>query len=599
MRKVWIFLVSLFLFFNSSRIAHAEAPYTITSFDSKITLQQDTNLLVQETIRVNFTYPRHGIFRTIPVVYSARGRTINTSLNLISVTDENSVSYGHEASRLAQSIEIKIGDPDKTIVGPHTYVITYKIDKVLQRFEEHEEIYWNVTGSEWDAKIENATATVESPYAPIENVTCYAGYLGDKETNCEIRYTDQEARFTSVVDLVSGKDFTVVIGLSKNNSLVFPTKAQIALQIVKDNWGYLPAIAPFLFMVGFWFFRGRDKRYVEGSIYSVPTNPVWQAENVGIFERHYLPMVYSPIKGLTPAELGAIIDEKVDIQDVVSEILELARLGYIKIERTETKRLLGKKTDYILTKLAEDEKGILKGYQRYLLEELFLHGISINKKKGLDRNQTTLSALKNKFYTSLEGFKNRLYKDLKKNGYFYTRPDHTRAVWYGIAIVLSGISIALTFWFSSRTWNFYPYGPAILLIFPTVLFARFMPRKTPNGYNLLQQIKGLHYYVDKGQWRHEIAEKHLFVEEILPIAVALGVVKKLAKDMEELKIRPPEYFAGTTGHGFYHDFNGFYKTGSSSLTSVPASSGRSSWSGGSGFSGGAGGGFGGGGGGSW
>ena len=127
-----------------------------------------------------------------------------------------------------------------------------------------------------------------------------------------------------------------------------------------------------------------------------------------------------------------------------------------------------------------------------------------------------------------------------------------------------------------------------------------MPRKTPKGYNLFRQIRGLRYYVDKGKWREEIAEKNLFLEEILPIAVALGVVKKLVRDMDQLGLKPPAYFGGTTG-AFYTNFNGFYKSGSSSLTSVPGNTGRSTWSGSSGFSSGgfSGGGFGGGGGGSW
>lgn len=60
---------------------------------------------------------KHGIFRTIPTTYSANGRTIKAKFNLISVTDENGRAYKYTTSRVAQSIQIKIGDPNVTLTG--------------------------------------------------------------------------------------------------------------------------------------------------------------------------------------------------------------------------------------------------------------------------------------------------------------------------------------------------------------------------------------------------------------------------------------------------------------------------------------------------
>ena len=99
-------------------------------------------------------------------------------------------------------------------------------------------------------------------------------------------------------------------------------------------------------------------------------------------------------------------------------------------------------------------------------------------------------------------------------------------------------------------------------------------------------------------------EKKLFFEEILPLAIALRTVDKLAKEMKDIGIQPPSYFGGSNISSFSRDFGVFYIASTSSFLSAPSSSGwsgKSSWSGGSGFSGGgfSGGGFGGGGGGSW
>ena len=178
MRRFSAILLSLLLLLLifPTRIYGSIYEYTITSFDSQISINQDTSLSVTETIIVNFESPKHGIFRNIPVTYSARGKTIRTNFELISVTDENNVGLIYDTSRLGQSVSLKIGDPDRTITGLNTYIISYKIKKVLQRFDEHDELYWNVTGSEWDTDIENATAVVSSPFAKIIKVD-YSGSL--------------------------------------------------------------------------------------------------------------------------------------------------------------------------------------------------------------------------------------------------------------------------------------------------------------------------------------------------------------------------------------------------------------------------------------
>jgi len=80
----------------------------------------------------------------------------------------------------------------------------------------------------------------------------------------------------------------------------------------------------------------------------------------------------------------------------------------------------------------------------------------------------------------------------------------------------------------------------------------------------------------------EIAEKRLFLEEILLLAISLGVVKKLAKDMAELGVKPLDYFEGVVMGILYIDLNNFCCSSAATLVSSP--SGKSSWSGGSGFS---------------
>lgn len=591
MKKLALFLC-LFSFFLLTKDAGAANDYAIESFGSQIVIEKNTTLTITETVDVYFDTPKHGIFRIIPITYSARGKTIKAYFNLVSVTDESGTPHKYTTSRVGQSINIKIGDPDKTIAGAHTYVIKYSVGKVLLRYPTQEELYWNVTGSEWDTVIEKASAEVFTPHAKIMKVECFAGFLSSSEQNCESSFGDNQANFYSNTTLGSGRDFTIVMALNKNSELIFPGFLEKALGSIVDNWGYPVSLFPLALIFFFWLKKGRDKRFLTENIYYKPQDKI--TKTVSPFERKHLPFSYHPIQGITPAQVGTIIDEKVDIHDVVSEIVELARLGFIKIEKTTTKGFIREKKDYIFTKLEKDEKE-LKNFQSYLLEKFF------NKASG---KTVMLSELKNHFYKNLGEFKKKLYENLSSEKIFAGNPEKVRLKWFLAFIVLFVIAEILTVYFAISTSNFGPVIASSLTFLPGILFARSMPRRTAWGYSLFRQIGGLRWYLKKGKWRHEIGEKNLFIEEILPLAVSLEVVKELARDMKDLELEPPRYFVGTSLQTFSTDINGFSTSTANNLMSAPGGkwSGSSSWSGGSGFSGGggsSGGGFGGGGGGSW
>lgn len=595
--------------------------YVIQNFESEIVIEKNTDISVKETVTVNFSDPRHGIFRVIPITYSARGRTIRTKIEVLSITDAEGVAYPYETSQSGKSIRIKIGDPDVTVDGVNTYVITYKINKILQRFDGYDELYWNVTGSEWDTDILNAQIKVVSPYAAILKVDCFAGSFGGSDKFCKNSFSGNSAYFNSTTELGSDRDFTIVIGLDKPSSLVFPSRWEAGVQNFLDNWAYLPSVIPLVFMFVLWYKKGRDRRYLSDMIYYEPKDT--KERDVRLFEKDNIPFVYHPITGLTPSEVGTIIDEKVDIADVIAEITELARRGYLSIRKIEKKKLIGSEVDFAFIKTEktdnEEEKDKLNDYQSYLLGEIFQSsaisrsataadkllkgndkGINEAKKHLVKNEHVLLSGLKNHFYEGLPDFKKKLYERMKTDKIFADNPEGTRIKWISIFIVLDIIFGVLLFNFYETTGNIGPVIALSIFSIPAFVFALSMPRRTAKGYSFFRQINGLRWYLSKGKWRHQEAEKKLFIEEILPLAISLGVVNQLTRDMKELGIAPPSYFSGSNAALFASDFSAFRETGSKNLLSSPKGSGSSSWSGGSGFSGGSsGGGFGGGGGGSW
>jgi uncharacterized membrane protein len=552
-------------------------PYVIHNFSSNVVINKDASLTVTEKIQVEFRENRHGIYRNIPVVYRSSDKTINSKLEVQAVVDEKGNRYKYTTSFSNDNVIVKIGDSDKYVYGKKEYDITYRVRNIIQRFEDYDELYWNTVGADWDTRIESADISVQSEYAQIKTIECFSGEYGSKESKCDDNIVSpQRATFLANQSLGDGKDMTIVVGVDKANKLTFTPGIMDRL---KDGFPYGLAVLPIIVMAYIWFKRGRDVRFKSDNIYTEPI--VKKKERVPLFaKREFLPTVYSPIDGLTPSEVGTILDEKIDIQDVVAEITELGRLGFLKIEKIDKKFA---KDDYLITKLKEDN-GKLRSFQKELFISLF--------EIGENKNEVKLSELKNKFYTKLDSFKKRLYEEMTQK-YFFENPNTTRNTWGILALILVGGTSIFLLQNIAQSFTILPFIISCVLGLPTLGFAVNMPRRTPRGYALYRQIKGLAFYLDKGKWREEINEKNLFLRDMLPLAISLGVVNKLARDMQALEVAPPSYLSASTG-SWGSAISGFQSTASTILVSSPSRS-----SGGSGFSGGSGGGFGGGGGGSW
>ena len=581
-----LFLFSFFIFLSKPFKVQAASDYTIKNFQSKIILNQDTSLTVEEKIETEFFVPKHGLFRMIPIVYYSGLRSFLAKIKILSITDGDYQPLPYQAERKQQSLEIIIGDANKTVIGSQTYIIKYQIKRIVVSYPDQVELYWNVTGSGWDTVIENAQARVVSDFAQIKKVDCFAGRFQSEEKNCRASFQKNLAEFQITKEGDYGFDFTIVVGLDKNNQLKFPGLLKRLFWSFQDYWGYLTALLPLLVMFLAWWCWGRDKRFLSDNVYFKPGEK--EERTVLPFERPHLPMVYHPIDGLTPAQVGTIVDERVHLKDILAEIIELARLGFLKIKKNTQKKFLGSKEDYVFVKTGR-KSDQLTDYQKYLYKKIFEKG-----------SEVKLSQLKNKFYVHIGKIRDLIYESLLRKEIFPQNPYKMRILWLILLMFLAGLSFFLTILYTAVMIN---PGP-MLLFFPSLILAFFltqkMGRRTAWGYSLYRQAIGLRWYLSKGKWREEIAEKNLFFEEILPLAMALGIVYKLTKEMAVLGIKPPRYFQGVTMTNFSHDFSRFSVLTGSGLSSSPSSFGRSSWSGSSGFSGGSsGGGFGGGGGGSW
>ncbi|HEY3884099.1 MAG TPA: DUF2207 domain-containing protein, partial [Vicinamibacterales bacterium] len=557
-------LAALALVLVAAAPAAAQRSLVIGRFDATIDVATSGDVRVEETISPRFTGTWNGIYRTIPIQYrTPQGLNYTLQLRIESITDESGTPLKYETSHERQYLKIKIWVPD-AVNASRTVKLTYRVANALRFFDDHDELYWNVTGDQWDVPIESASARINLPAVTGVRATAFRGAFGSTAQN-EVTIEGQTVRLgTDGLGMHEG--LTVVVGW--NPGVVHrPTALEQTMQVFKSNLPLGLPIVVFVGMLYLWRSRGRD-----------PTQA---------------PIVtkYDPPDGLTPSELGTLVDGSPDMRDITASIVDLAVRGYLHIEEVKTGHLLlMSSTDYKFT-LTKDRSSwdALKPHERAVLTAMFGVGDSV-----------LLSDLKNKFYRSLPAIKNGLEQMLVDGGYYTARPDRVRAIYVAVGIAFASlILVAGSNAMSSMGMQQAPAVIAGILSGAIIIaFGWFMPCRTAKGAREQEQILGFQEFlgrVDADRMKRMVKTPEMF-ETFLPFAMALGVENHWAKAFDGIYKQAPQWY---TGYGPMQAFSPMLFTSSLSRMSVAASNVMASaprGSGGSGFSGGSsGGGFGGGG----
>lgn len=547
----------------------------INSFDVDISILKDGSLRVEENIEYQFIdVYRHGIYRKIPYKYKKGKNNYNLRVDVGSVTDFSGNEYPTKVSKTDDYINIKIGDPTKKITGTHGYRIEYFVNRAILFLDDHDELYWNVTGTEWRIPIENASAKVHHNNVSSEDIKakCFTGFYGSTGENCSYSISQNSIDFRTDKALWSRGGLTIVTGFSKG-VISEPSELKKMIWFLSDNSIYgLPFLTLFG-LVFLWKKSGRD-----------PGNDKPVAVR------------YEPPEGITPAEAGALYDERADMIDLTSTVVDLAVRGYLRIEEIETTRFLFlSDRDYKLVKLRyETYEAELKAHEKRVLNGIF----------SGDKTEVMVSELKNEFYSELEGIKDSIYSELVSNRYFLSSPDRVRNMYkyVGMAIIFLGLL------FLSGMVTKLVVAISGLIV---VIFSRYMPKKTKRGVSINHHLLGFREFIEraeKDRIKKFADEDPKVFDRILPFALVFGLEEKWAEAFSNVFTEPPDWYSsdryGATFHPhiFINDLGRSISIMNKCFYSSPenSSGGRFiSMGGGFGSGGFSGGGFGGGGGGSW
>jgi uncharacterized membrane protein YgcG len=567
-----LLIVPLLCLLTFSHLLPAAArSFVLSRFDVELQVLSGGDLLVTETVSPRFEGAWNGIERLIPIEYrTPQGFNYRLLLDRVTVTDEAGTPLKVESSRERHYRNFRIWIPGATD-ATRTFVLKYRVRNGLKFFEDHDELYWNVTGDEWDVPIEQASVRIIlPPQATGIRAQAFTGAYGARETAATVEIVGAGVGMTMTRALGFREGLTAVVGWDKG-IVAAPTALDQTQTFLVSNWALGIPLLVFIVMYRLWATRGRDPRL----------RPIT--------------VVYEPPDRLTPAEVGTLVDDSPDTRDLTATVVDLAVRGYLRIAEQKAEHLFGlwSSTDYRFqrTKPAQ-EWAILPPYERLLLEALF---------NGNATDDVSLSSLENRFYKSLPPIQDAIFESLQQRRYYAQRPDRVKQA-YLIGGIALGMLLTVALSALAGQWGMAPMTclwAGVLSGLIVVGFGRIMPARTLQGTRALEGVLGFEEFltrVEADRFDRVVKTPELF-EKFLPYAMALGVEKNWARAFESIVLTSPVWYQGVDPGGF--NTGGFTSRmgdmatrAGSTMTSAPRSSGGSGF----GRGGSSGGGFGGGGG---
>ena len=528
--------------------------------------------MVREAVTFRFEGAHRGVYRVIPVRYTRSGLDYALRLEAIQALEDGRRPLRTEVTYPARYVRIKAWVPDAADTT-RTIVFVYRVRRALFTVEDHQELYWNVTGDEWDVPIGAAVATVASPVA-LDGVRsiAYTGARGHSGADYVEERRDRYLVFRATRPFRPREGLTVAVAWPAG-SIARPATWRQAAWYLEDNWPLgLPLLTLVLGLVAW-------RRYGRDPVVDLSIKPE-----------------YTPPPGLSPAEAGALVDERVEPRDVVATLVDLAVRGYMRVE--EVQRADGE-TDFLFRRL----KPIMGDPEIRPFELLVLSRVF-----GADWNLNLrlLSEVRRDYDNVFPPLRADLLRLMVKDRLFPISPDHVRRAWAGLGAVQIGLGVAA--WAQSPDWL--PVRPSLLGwglgLSGLVLMALspIMPRRSWHGARTLARVRGFQEFLERAEKDRLARLDPGVLHRFLPWAIALGVTERWIWNFDGLPVDRPGWYQGerpfslATYHRAITTFGN--RTAAAIATTRRAGSGGGRSVGGSGMSGGSsGGGMGGGGGGTF
>jgi len=640
MRKWLIPLAVLALASGSTVFGEMER---ILDFHSDVQVHEDGRLTVRETIEVRAEGDRirHGIYREFPTLYRGRWFTRKTvPFDVISVMRDGKEEDYH-SKPVSGGVRVYVGHEKRMLKpGTYTYVLEYETADQLGLFADHDELYWNVTGNEWEFPIESASATITLPEGvPADALVleAYTAAKGAKGADYESHVSAEgAAEFSATRPLAPGEGLTIVVGWPKgyvNEALA----AYTAADMLRDNMGLAVGLFGLLILFG----------YCSGAWVAVGKDPAKGT----IWPR------FGPPEGFSPAAVRCLTRMGYDERCLTAALVSMAVKGAVRIEQNDEYTL--HKLDGAEAVLAPEEKAVARALFRGTDKIVLRQSSHTRIRKAITSLRTKLTnALEKRYFVT-----NRRYMvpaivgsllTLLAAGFLMRTPEAPMfgivfmCVWlggwtFGVAALLTAVKaqwkaafaggpgrwplmvgaffltlfsipflggevMGLTFLAMMAS----PWVVVLLLVLLVVnlVFYHLLKAPTYAGRQVMDEVEGFRMYLsvaerDRLDFMHAPERTPELFEKFLPYAIALDVETRWGEQFADVLVEAgreddghtsPWYqgsaYRGVGAAGFAAGLGGSLASAISVSSTAP---GSSSGGGGGGSSGGGGGGGGGGG----
>lgn len=643
-----VFFSFFFIFLTKVKAVTIQYP----SYEVEININKDSSFEVTETIASKFYGEGHGVRRDVTLADPTQCTNSEfltcggfDRLIFLGIYDENDkkidkakmYEYEDDYGKKYDRFEWEIWPDGKDLSGDVViWKVKYKVLGGIRWIGGNPYFYWNAFPEERSSALENAKLTINFP----QNINLNPNELTlYDDSNPNIKYSSSQNKIVIERDsILPYSNYTVSYkfaetDLDQPGSLSYKIiSPEIANQVFLnddlvsdkniDQIDYFPTGEQTLKFSHFGYedyivnlnIKPNEQKKLEISLTPTPLMSLllilnWILFGFGIIMipgavffvyRYYkkngtdknmpktiIPL-FTPPENTAPYLLGTIKDEKVDKEDIVGSIIDLAYRGYIKIKE------ITKDKNYQLTRLEgkDGDKG-LNSIEQEIIDALFRTDEVIETKN-----------LALHFPPKYQSIVSHVYKEVVDKKYFERSPQTVRSSFFGLGFVIFIFSLFLTVFASmiiSVVLGFItPFSLGIGLMILGAGFiaaANFMPAKTELGSKIYADILGFKMYLHTAErFRLQNLGPEEF-EKYLSYAIVFKIEKEWAEKFKDIYKQVPDWYEGT---GNVYDAiwissfaRGFSNSTVSNLTPVSSSKGGGwSGSGGSfgGFSGGGGGG---------
>jgi hypothetical protein len=639
--------------------AHAQQrSLALDRFHADIRVHEDGRAEVSEMLDVEFRGSWNGIVRSISRRHeTAAGRPERLHLRVLGVTDADGTPLRYEETRGRTRHEITIWVPDAHD-AVRSVVIRYEVINALRFFDDathreggHDELYWNVTGNEWDFPIRGTSATIEMPAAAREvEAWAYTGHAGSQAQDAEVRSEGSRVEVRARDAFAPYEGLTVSI-VTAPGAIDRTAATANAARAAADDGARLLGLQ--------WYdLVDAMERYAFvliaiGVVLLMVPKPRSRRRRRHRFRRAATMVQYGPPEAMTPAEAGTLLDGETKPHDVAATLVDLAVRGFLSIEERPGPARFGlwPRSEYVFhLRRPPADWSSLKRHEQVCLQATFetaqrrglisveaaavagrpaspfaldlpepgsavpagsaaqpaSAGVSAPPLSLTDPDEVLarveMSSLKRSLPRHYQTLRGGITRELFADGLWPRETQEKRPVVFVMGMIGMFATVMTSMWLDQE--GLLPVAPVWVIAAAVAVFVlaligdrRRLPL-TEKGQRTLDATLGFREFltrVEKDRLHRVRADLESF-ERFLPYALAFGVERHWARAFAGLSSTPPEWYQDRTGRPFHASSLARGLGGLSSRTGSMVSSrsgGGSSGSGGGGRSGGGSGGGGG------